>query len=1564
MGNNRKLFCSKPFKWFEVSRGQEEGEVFVCCPAWLPTPIGNLNHQSVTEIWNGEQAQRIRKSILDGSFQYCSRSLCPYLLTKSCHVQRIEDVSDEELKEIIEKELTILPYGPREISCSYDRSCNLSCPSCRRQVIIENERKDEILKIQQKINDEALVDAQLLYITGSGDPFGSPFFRRWLQTMKRSAMPHLKVIHLHTNALLWTPRIWETISKEVRDLVRYADISIDASTCQTYEMNRRGGKFHVLLKNLEFISKLRKEGPIEWLGINMAVQENNFLEMPDFVHLGKQFDVDTVYFQQLVNWGTFTAEQFQRRAIHLESHPRHQEFAEVLHDDIFDDPVVSLGNLTNMRHWLKKNRDRLEPRLNLSVIIPAHNAAETIAETLNSLLTQTYPNWEAIVVNDGSSDETAAIAASFAEKDPRICILNQPSMGVCTARNTGIGVARYDWLLFLDSDDWISPCYFERFNNRLCSDPRLDAIVCGSVRVGVDGKDFIEKYLTESGDLFNTLARFAAFPIHACVARRSLVESVGGFDTSFRTCEDWDLWQRFARTGAQFGIIHEVLAFYRTSQGSLSQDGFQMLIDGLRVIKKGFSFDRRVQNPHPTHVNGLLSAQFYDQSFYFLCWCASLAIGGGVDARPMLDALKEDKYPLLDPKGVAQNIFEAIPLSSGLTPGSWDKLWSNSERRIDEFLVALENQTKSLGLARLARIALERMVLEHSTSPKPLTVGTTHAIRVEVTKPFCDIRLSIRVENLYCDVELEGTRIGLLDLPVCDGIVPAEVLADAVAAQFAWSIIGRFFEKTVYPDLLFKKEETGLSVHRGTVCLAEDLSEEESSSWAKLHNRVGWTLFLQEIWGRPQWLVSRFYDNISEEKTEGLRKVLDKAATVEVGGELTDLEVSGEWLDVEFMAGGTTVAFLTLPVEGKRVHAQQLRATLTKEMGFELCRAAVREGIIGAPLNGSTLRELLIYAAERAEKIDERPMLLSSIPDGSPLAPSWARAVKRLFKHGRGGWVLGRHAGSASVPSLSRRALMPIAAAPDLIGTAQATGQPVIKVAGEGAQKIWYAPDLLWKSCQKLSIQEKPFGEIKGNLYQESGYNRHYFESLFLNSPNPWSYETPYEQLKYQQTLSLVPLVSIDRALELACAEGFFTKMLASRVKSLLATDISQVAIDRAEERCRAKQNVRFALFDFTKDPLPGKFDLIVCSEVLYYVNGLHALRKVARKIADALEPEGNLLTAHANVVVDDPTSPGFDWDVPFGAKAIGQILAETPLLRFIKELRSPLYRIQLFQRRKGIQIGFLPFRRTEPETVEDIPSLPPAPHVADRFLMKGGNVRKGGIPQSLTYRLPILMYHRVAPAGSVATARYRVAPDVFEQHLKYLRDGGFYSVSLYDWREAMQAYRPIQGHAVLLTFDDGCLDFLEYAWPLLKRYGFSAIVFLVADKIGQVNSWDHIYGEELPLLGWKNIHQLQDEGVEFGSHTATHPYLTVLSPADVVREAARSRSIIERGLKKPVTAFAYPYGSENQAVQHLIGACGYTFGLSCRPGSCGFTDHLLALPRIEICGEDTFQDFVAKMNQ
>jgi peptidoglycan/xylan/chitin deacetylase (PgdA/CDA1 family)/SAM-dependent methyltransferase len=1111
--------------------------------------------------------------------------------------------------------------------------------------------------------------------------------------------------------------------------------------------------------------------------------------------------------------------------------------------------------------------------VSVSIVIPARNAAATLGATLASLLAQTHPGWEAVVIDDGSTDGTAALAAELAARDPRIRLERTPGLGVSTARNLGIGLARSSWLLFLDADDWIDPRYLETMTAALASGDGVDGTLCGWRFAAPDGRLGPGKHCPEGRDLFALFATHCAFAIHACVVRRALAEAVGGFDPGLATCEDWDFWQRVARTGACFARVPEALAVYRMRPGSASLDPARLLADGLRVIDRGHADDRR----------GLPAARFL-----FASWAAGLALGRGEEALPLLDAVDGTREPGLDPEDVAGSIIQAALLPGARLPEEWTDLWPQIEDPLDAFLAGLEERSGTAGLARRGRRALERMAIEASWEPSRgcLTLGSMHAVRFEVTEPLRDLRAAPPVERLRALVTVEGEPIGHLELPVIAGLVPADLLADAVAADLSWEILRRFLARST-------------------------------------PGRFGWDVFLQELWGRPGWPMATFYDPAAVREEAPRRQVEAGWIEIEAAQELPALALDPESpAEALLRIGGAVAAAVPLPAQ-PILGAHELRAALTQAGGFEICRAAVREAVLGQPLDApGSLRERLAAAARHR----------------APAAEGCAA-------------VLGRSPGAPVGSAASRRARLPVEALPELRDLAATVGQELLEAHGDHGC-VTYAPELI---RPRAGAPPRP---QPGSPTAPAAplYGRGHFEALFAAGPDPWRYTSPYEETKYEQTLSLLPEGPLGRALELACAEGHFTARLAPRVGHLTAADISRIALERTGQRCAGAANLELRQMDLTRDPLPEGLDLIVCSEVLYYVGDRAALADVAGRFARALAPGGWLLTAHANLVADDPDRTGFDWPHPFGARVIGETLAAAGGLRLVRELRTPLYRVQLFRREP------VPAEPPRPPDVYETADLPPLPpEVAVHVLWKGGAPRQVGTAVT-TSHLPILLFHRVAPEGGAGTARWRLTPDAFEERLRFLSDSGYHTPRLADWRRAMESKEPLPGRAMLLTFDDGTRDFAGHAWPLLRRYGFSALVFLVADHIGGVNGWDSAYGEEVPLLAWDEIRRLRGEGVTFGSHTASHGPLTALCHAEVVREAARSRAVLTRGLGAPVDAIAWPHGAVDPAVRHLAGACGYVYGFSCRPARSGFDDPFLDLPRIEVSGTAGFDAFVRSL--
>jgi len=339
----KNRFCKSPFTYAEIFPG---GGVYICCPVWTGGKgIGNIFENSPEEVWNSYQAIMIRQGILNGSYDQCDHHKCPLIMGNSLPMR--EDVKDDwlgaEMVEVIAHHQVKMARGPQVVKIGYDSSCNLWCPSCRSELIIAKKAEQEKLR---KIRDEFIIpflkDAKVLVLSADGDPFGSNHYREVMR-LTREQLPQMR-LSLHTNAVLLERKAWDDCGLEGRtDLIQ---ISIDASTAETYSIVRRGGDFNRLLSNLEFLATKRREKGFSRLDFLYVVQTRNFLEMVDFVRLGKRLGVDSVQFILIDHWARgMTDAQYREQKIWDAKHPRHSEFRAMLEDPIFREPIVQMGAL-------------------------------------------------------------------------------------------------------------------------------------------------------------------------------------------------------------------------------------------------------------------------------------------------------------------------------------------------------------------------------------------------------------------------------------------------------------------------------------------------------------------------------------------------------------------------------------------------------------------------------------------------------------------------------------------------------------------------------------------------------------------------------------------------------------------------------------------------------------------------------------------------------------------------------------------------------------------------------------------------------------------------------------------------------------------------------------------------------------------------------------------------------------------------------------------------------------------------------------------------------------------
>jgi hypothetical protein len=349
----KNYVCAVPFVSFEVQHKNR----FLCCASWLTKflPI----EDSLKNSWESEDATEIRKSVLDGSYKYCDKGQCPFLhqLIKFGEVGNTNTLYHknnipDKLKEKIDSFNNGVTQPPTTIQFSFDRTCNLKCPSCRVDLIVEN--SIGIQRIKKTIEDieyEYGKTTKILYITGSGDPFVSVGFRDFLREFDKTKWPSLERIHLHTNATKWNKKMWDSM-KNVHTYIKTCEISIDAGSKETYEDKvRLGGNWDELIENLRFINTIPT---LKNIKTSFVVQKENYKEMKQFYELmisifGKKVEV---FYGKINNWGTFTNEIFIDHKIWDTNHPEYLEFVDVVNSFL---PTNQCWH--NLQEFIKPKKD-------------------------------------------------------------------------------------------------------------------------------------------------------------------------------------------------------------------------------------------------------------------------------------------------------------------------------------------------------------------------------------------------------------------------------------------------------------------------------------------------------------------------------------------------------------------------------------------------------------------------------------------------------------------------------------------------------------------------------------------------------------------------------------------------------------------------------------------------------------------------------------------------------------------------------------------------------------------------------------------------------------------------------------------------------------------------------------------------------------------------------------------------------------------------------------------------------------------------------------------------------
>lgn len=314
--------CQKPFNCIEI---HGLGDVRVCCPAYM-NPVGNLRKNRFSEIWKGGVLKLVRLSVANRSYALCSQERCPFM---------IQNVNDSDILPVVNKKMYEIKSAdkPYRLNLATDYTCNLSCPSCREKVrIAGKDYLNDISEINREIISEILPYLKEVQIAGDGEVFFSKIYRDIIYSGN-----HLDIrLELLSNGTLFTDENFGPLIDKWKgiDLI----LSMDGIKQETLEKLRRGLKYDIFMKNVEYISKMHREGKIGRWCLDFVLQKDNVEELDLYIETMKQYGVDEIRILALLP-GAF--DDFKEKRICDSSGNIFNEYIRFFSNKILNDPIIN-----------------------------------------------------------------------------------------------------------------------------------------------------------------------------------------------------------------------------------------------------------------------------------------------------------------------------------------------------------------------------------------------------------------------------------------------------------------------------------------------------------------------------------------------------------------------------------------------------------------------------------------------------------------------------------------------------------------------------------------------------------------------------------------------------------------------------------------------------------------------------------------------------------------------------------------------------------------------------------------------------------------------------------------------------------------------------------------------------------------------------------------------------------------------------------------------------------------------------------------------------------------------